>query len=571
MHIRLSKTMFSRLTATELDSIGRTQSNLRGLDNMDVSLIEMSPDQIENFRAALVRLKDAGTRMLNPLIADIDRWNAIMSGDADAGDERPATMKGFADLLTEYLRTAPGHRVYIQSNDREWLAYYTNYVEYKREVRDRNHGFIPAHIEIHLTYWMLGNSYDEEVILYNEDVNGQSVAVALANKGIFAESESLRADYMVAKDRFDAVFEQIGRQYTTKGYGETLNERFSSWRSRVSMMREGVAAKVVIDVLKDSNDRSAGNRGGGVRSNFWNMKRPRAVANKSSEELSLHSRTIFSDTISEPPEIPIHPVVPVYHLALHNRFQVNVMELQEYSYNKELNNLLILPDITKRLIDVLVSQGRVSFQDIVEGKGAGACILLGGPPGVGKTLTAEVFAEATERPLLSVQAAQLGVNPDTIEKQFNRILMLGSRWNAVVLLDEADVYIAKRGTNLNQNAIVATFLRMLENHTATIFMTTNRANDVDDAVLSRCLARITYKKPDKANQRMIWKVMSDLNGINLPECDIEQIVERHGSLSGRDIKQVIKLASLWAANHDEVVSPATVDFVVEFLPTLSDE
>ena len=136
-----------------------------------MSLIEMSPDQIENFRAALVRLKDAGTRMLNPLIADIDRWNAIMSGDADAGDERPATMKGFADLLTEYLRTAPGHRVYIQSNDREWLAYYTNYVEYKREVRDRNHGFIPAHIEIHLTYWMLGNSYDEEVILYNEDVN----------------------------------------------------------------------------------------------------------------------------------------------------------------------------------------------------------------------------------------------------------------------------------------------------------------------------------------------------------------------------------------------------------------
>ena len=456
----------------------------------------------------------------------------------------------------------------MQSDSTEWLAYYVNFVQYEREIRGRNRGYKPAHVEVHLMYWMLGNSYSDLVTLENEDLNGYNVASALAARGIFAETESLRADYLRVKDRFDAVFEQIGRQYTTEGYGVSLDGRYSSWRSRVSMMREGVAAKVVVDVLNDSSDSTGGNRGVGARTNFWSMKRPRAVANKSSEDLSLNSRTIFSDTISEPPEIPVHPFVPVYHLDLHHRFRVNVMELRDYQYNKELNNLLILPDINKRLIDVLVSQGRVSFQDIVEGKGAGACILLGGPPGVGKTLTAEVFAEATERPLLSVQAAQLGVNPDTIEKQFNNILLLGSRWNAVVLLDEADVYIAQRGTDLIQNSIVAAFLRMLEHHTATIFMTTNRADDVDDAVLSRCLARITYNKPDKANQRQIWKVMSDLNGVNLSECDIDEIVERHSSLSGRDIKQVVKLASLWAANHGEPVSPSTVAFVTEFLPTL---
>ena len=67
------------------------------------------------------------------------------------------------------------------------------------------------------------------------------------------------------------------------------------------------------------------------------------------------------------------------------------------------------------LVNMLVSQGRISFEDIIEGKGSGVCVLLTGPPGVGKTLTAEVFAEATERPLLSVQAAQLGVSADTIE------------------------------------------------------------------------------------------------------------------------------------------------------------
>ena len=168
-----------------------------------------------------------------------------------------------------------------------------------------------------------------------------------------------------------------------------------------------------------------------------------------------------------------------------------------------------------------------------------------------------------------MQAAQLGINPDSIERQFRHILQLGSRWNAVVLLDEADVYIAKRGADLQQNAIVASFLRMLEHHTATIFMTTNRAEDVDDAILSRCLARITYKAPDKESQRRIWGVISGLNRIDLCEADIAEIVERHDTLSGRDIKQVVKLASLWAARNGEAVSPETVDFVTEFLPTLN--
>ena len=57
-------------------------------------------------------------------------------------------------------------------------------------------------------------------------------------------------------------------------------------------------------------------------------------------------------------------------------------------------------------------------------------MLLGGPPGVGKTLTAEVFSEATERPLLSVQAAQLGISPTDIENQLVQVLQRGSRWNA---------------------------------------------------------------------------------------------------------------------------------------------
>jgi ATP-dependent Lon protease len=37
--------------------------------------------------------------------------------------------------------------------------------------------------------------------------------------------------------------------------------------------------------------------------------------------------------------------------------------------------------------------------DVMEGKGEGAIFLLHGPPGVGKTLTAEAIAELLHKPL----------------------------------------------------------------------------------------------------------------------------------------------------------------------------
>lgn len=137
----------------------------------------------------------------------------------------------------------------------------------------------------------------------------------------------------------------------------------------------------------------------------------------------------------------------------------------------------------------------------------------------------------------------------------------------MVLLDEADVYISERGTDLYQNAIVAAFLRVLENHTATIFMTTNRLDKVDDAVASRCLARIEYEMPSRTDQFKIWSVLNAINGVGLGGKDIDEIMKHHHNLSGRDIKQLLKLGQLWSQSRSEPVSPDTIDFVKRFLPT----
>ena len=572
--IVLPKRLFPRMTDADLELVGERRSHVRGMQSLSVSMLKMPDERVQAIRSMLVRFKEEGARWMDPLIADVDRWLHILE-DGISGDELPRTLRQYGDYLTEYIRTSPGQRIYRQDPETgTWEAFYASSVDYHHEQRQtRHYDFVPARVELSLLYWELGSRYYDRVTFYHEDVDRRSIARSLADKRLVIESTDLRAGYLEARVRFDEVVDQVGRQYMAVGQGTAIGDKWAG-RYRYAMRDAGEPGRVVIDVTNVSGENHRQDRKvGHVEPNFWLRKKPKADDYYDSDDLAGNRRLLSSGAYRpgsglrrgehvEDPEVPIRPYVPVYHLGHHRRYKINVMSLQDYVFDKTLAEQLILPEVTKDLVDVLVSQGRISFQDIVEGKGTGVCVLLGGPPGVGKTLTAEVFAEATERPLLSVQAAQLGVSANDIEKNLKDTLQKGSRWNAVVLLDEADVYIAERGTDIHQNAIVAAFLRVLENHTenhtATIFMTTNRLEGVDDAVASRCLARIDYEMPTAENQQRIWQVLSELNGVFFYSkgcshrkpgdrvrciCDdhaIERIVGRHDDLSGRDIKQLLK-------------------------------
>ena len=115
--------------------------------------------------------------------------------------------------------------------------------------------------------------------------------------------------------------------------------------------------------------------------------------------------------------------------------------------------------------------------------------------------------------------------------------------------------------------IVAAFLRTLQTHNATLFLTTNRTNNVDDAIASRCLARIDYDMPTNDEQKPIWKILNNINQTGLSDHDIDTIVERHHQFSGRDIKQILKRASLWSSSKQTPVTTESIDFVAAFIPT----
>lgn len=63
------------------------------------------------------------------------------------------------------------------------------------------------------------------------------------------------------------------------------------------------------------------------------------------------------------------------------------------------------------------------------------------------------------------------------------IFKIASRWKALLLLDEADVFLAQRSDNVQVNSLVSVFLRELEHYDGILFLTTNRLQAFNKAVL----------------------------------------------------------------------------------------
>ncbi|GAB1313688.1 26S protease regulatory subunit [Madurella fahalii] len=307
-----------------------------------------------------------------------------------------------------------------------------------------------------------------------------------------------------------------------------------------------------------------------------------------------NKRDMLAREAKEPHLMFMLPVIEGY--ALKNKLWVSffVEDIKPMVWNDQAYDHLVYDEQQKDLImsfveshgsgeggtsTTAVQRRHKAMEDVIAGKGQGLVMLLSGPPGTGKTLMAEAVADRTQRPLFYLQAEDLGINAAVLGANIKKVFQMATEWDAVILLDEADVFMAERHPqDIARNELVSIFLRELEYFRGIIFLTTNLYSTIDSAFRSRVSLHLIFNSLTPEARTLIWRKFLDrlpprepaspaaIEGLEGPdkeqrggfsgdgaeaELDDDLLTDQDikelaaWQLNGREIKTAVKMTRTW--------------------------
>lgn len=253
-------------------------------------------------------------------------------------------------------------------------------------------------------------------------------------------------------------------------------------------------------------------------------------------------RNIEIDEMTDMDKMIVFPFIGIYNLGIDKIWGVgHISYLKENIYDSNAFDYLVLEKEKKDLIQALIkNHGENKAVDFIRGKGEGIVFLLHGMSGLGKTLTAEATCAYLKRPLYKLNVGDLGINPESIERVVNTTLDLTKRWKAIMLIDEVDMFVETRDTpDINRNAMVGVFLKLLEYHNGIIFLTTNRLDSIDPAIKDRINILLAYKPFETKERYSIWRGLFSKWNLEIDDESINELAKE--KLNGREIRNYMKI------------------------------
>lgn len=192
-------------------------------------------------------------------------------------------------------------------------------------------------------------------------------------------------------------------------------------------------------------------------------------------------------------------------------------------------------------------------------QGRGLLALFSGPPGTGKTMSAQVIAAHLGQDLFRVNVAQLVSKwVGETAKHFDFLLTQAAEMDAIIFFDEADAPFAKRSSDVRDaqdkfaNTDAAFLLQAIENFPGVALLATNLKGNIDPAFFRRLRHLVEFPKPDAALQRTLWeKLVTELAGAEAAKPLQPALAALAGGFeaTGAQIKYAV-LAALFEAQRE---------------------